>query len=147
MGKGFRTGTIFLLLAAPGAWGALGAAPDLPVRPVAALSAGGLPSYTIHAAVDAAGVSVSEYVNAQGQVFAVSWQGPFRPDLPALLGSHASHYQAMASRALPRGLNAPAQGQDGDLVIHAGGHPKAFFGYAYLASLLPAGFDPAVLLR
>ena len=44
--------------------------------------------YTMHELAAATGTKVREYLDSEGKVFAVSWQGPFRPNLRQLLGSY-----------------------------------------------------------
>ncbi|MBV8308582.1 MAG: DUF2844 domain-containing protein, partial [Gammaproteobacteria bacterium] len=55
-------------------------------------------AYDVHEIRTAAGVVIHEYVSRGGQVFAVSWRGPGRPDLGPLLGS----YSAQLAQAAPR---------------------------------------------
>ena len=82
-------------LAAP-AWAALGeraesVAPDAAqFRAQARVSAG--PGFTVHELHTPTGTVIREFVAASGQVFGVSWQGPFKPDLRSLLGNHYLRY-------------------------------------------------------
>ena len=104
------------------------------------------PAYVLHTLSSPDGVVAREYITPQGQVFAVSWQGPWRPDLNQLLG--ASHYQAYVNQAR---VQTQASGRQPirlvseGLVIHSEGHAGAFSGVAYLPPLLPAGMSPADL--
>ena len=91
------------------------------------------------------GVSIREFVSNAGAVFAVSWQGPFKPDLRQLLGPYFDAYQS-APRAEHDGrsrthshIATPA------VVVQSGGRPRAFAGFAYVPKLLPAGIAPADL--
>jgi len=45
-------------------------------------------SYTVHETLLPAGTLVKQYVPQAGVVFAVSWYGPFIPNLRQLLGTH-----------------------------------------------------------
>ncbi len=95
------------------------------------------PLYTMHEIRQTSGTVVREYVSAQGQVFAVVWQGPQMPDLRQLLGNYFADYRsAAAAKRAGRGLVRLRQS---GLVLHSGGHMRAFFGQAYIPQLLPAG--------
>jgi hypothetical protein len=83
---------------------------------------------------DANGVTITQYVNTQGVVFAVTWNGPVKPDLQQLLGS----YFSSNGKVNPIG-NVSDQSQ-GDLVVVSSGAMPHFTGYAYLKSDTPAGF-------
>ena len=83
---------------------------------------------------DANGVAITQYVNQQGVVFAVSWNGPVKPNLKALLGS----YFSVDKSANP--LGHVAARTQGDLVVYSSGSMPHFEGYAYLKSDVPAGF-------
>jgi hypothetical protein len=86
------------------------------------------------------GTEVHEYVNAQGTVFAVSWSGPFLPDLKEVLGASfdtmVKHVQERAG-----GARSQVRVQQDDVVIFSGGRPGAFQGRAWIPALLPPGFD------
>lgn len=98
-----------------------------------------MPNYTLRETTLATGTQVREYISASGSVFALAWNGPMLPDLKALLGEY---YDAMAAESarMPRagrshlGVNLP------DVVIHSGGHMRAFEGSAWIPAQLPAGF-------
>ena len=45
-------------------------------------------SYSVHDLQDNIGGQIKEYTNAKGVVFAVTWRGPFKPDLHQLLGDY-----------------------------------------------------------
>ena len=84
---------------------------------------------------------VHEYADASGTVFAVSWSGPFKPDLGELLGTHFDEFRQRASEQ-PSASRAHSKVATGDLVVESSGHMGAFAGRAWLQSKLPAGFDP-----
>ena len=94
-------------------------------------------SYQVHEIQLASGTLVREYVSAEGVVFAVAWSGPLQPDLQQLLGSHFADYQAVARTK--RARRGPVHVQQPGLVVHSGGHMRAFAGQAYLPQRLPAG--------
>ena len=95
------------------------------------------PGYTIHQLSVPSGNIVREYLSPQGKVFAVAWQGPFRPDFQQLLGTYFSHFTAAAAKTRPRG--APLVIEQPGLVLYSGGHMRAFFGKAYVPDMLPEG--------
>jgi hypothetical protein len=86
------------------------------------------------------GTVVHEYVDASGQVFAVSWSGPFKPNLQRLLGRHFD--RLAQAKGTPEANRARVNIDTSDLVVQSGGHMGAFEGRAWLPSRLPAGFDP-----
>jgi len=85
------------------------------------------------------GTIVREYVSAAGRVFAVSWRGPTKPNLAQLFGDYFQPYQA-AAKAQPHGAATRRHFtvRQPDLVVESNGRMRAFFGRAYVPSLLPA---------
>jgi hypothetical protein len=94
--------------------------------------------FTTHLMTLDSGTEVSEFVStASGQVFAVSWKGPFMPDLQQLLGPHFSTFtNAAAQNRL--GLHRAEMNTPG-LVVRSTGRTRAFSGFAYLPDQLPQG--------
>ena len=86
---------------------------------------------------------VNEYLDAQGQVFAISWRGPGRPDLRQLLGARFDTMQSdnAPGSAHPRRRRSPMTVKRADFVMHNEGRPGAFGGAAYLPQAVPAGFS------
>jgi hypothetical protein len=144
-----RAACVLLLASASGM--ALAALEDAPSEQPAAkvqrtsgiTSAGA--AYTDISRTLRSGTVVHEFVDATGAVFAVSWSGPFKPDLKRLLGRHFGKLQHG---------DGQGQGQDqgqanrsrldvdaGDFVVQSGGHMGAFEGRAWLPGRVPAGFD------
>ena len=81
-----------------------------------------------------------EYANAEGTVFAVSWNGPFLPAaFAARLDRGAGAAAAGAGRASAVSIQNP------DLTLLSGGRMGAFRGRAWLPRQLPAGLDPRSL--
>jgi hypothetical protein len=96
-------------------------------------------AYSIHASVDSDGVTVREYALPDNVVFAVTWQGPVRPDMSALLGSYFERFVS-AGDGRARGTG-PMIERSGDLVIQSAGRPGNFFGKAYVPRLVPASVN------
>jgi hypothetical protein len=101
--------------------------------------------YTLHEMQTPSGTTVREYANSGGIVFAVTWHGPFPPDLRQTLGTYFQTYQN-APRAKKYGHTLDALTQP-DLVVHSGGHLRAFVGSAYVPQLVPAGVTITQLLQ
>ena len=91
----------------------------------------------------AEGVTVIEYANAGGTVFALTWRGPFLPDFSQLFGQYFAPFKA-APRDVQGGLNL-SRVSGSDIVVHSAGRMRGFVGVAWVPSLVPAGFDPAQL--
>jgi len=87
------------------------------------------------------GTVVHEFAGADGKVFAVSWNGPFLPDLRELLGPSFAALQDSAARGRTSALSISRP----DLVLVSAGHMRGFEGRAWLPPKLPAGFDPRQL--
>ena len=126
-----------------GSWAGLGGAPGhWPAKAPAARSntlSTGSASYTVMQRQLDSGTTVQEFVDSTGAVFAVSWSGPFLPDLKELLGIH---FDSMVSQGRGRGgQRSRLAVQDSGAVIVSEGHMGAFEGRAWLPSRLPAGFD------
>lgn len=97
--------------------------------------------FSIHELQLPSGTTVREYVSPENQVFALSWQGPFMPNLQELLSGYFDHYASAAARHAYTGRR-PVDVKKPEVVIHAGGHLRAFQGHAYL----PGRFPPGVTL-
>ena len=108
--------------------------------------AGGLLSaapYSVRQSVDANGVTIREYVLSANVVFAVTWDGPVRPNMRALLGSYFTNYVAAGQTGV-RGSGPLIEGND-DFRIESAGRLGNFSGMAWLPRLLPAGVRPGDL--
>lgn len=86
------------------------------------------------------GTTLSEYATPAGLVFALSWEGPFMPDLSSLLGNYFGAFktQADASRAT-RNIGTPVGIDAGSVVVRSSGRMRSFSGYAYAPGLIPSG--------
>lgn len=93
--------------------------------------------YNIHLISRDDGTSIKEYVTPAGKVFGVSWTGPTIPDLTQLLGTYSDEFQTSV-RKQPRRRRAGVV-HNPDLVVESTGHMRAFYGRAYVNSMLPSG--------
>ena len=97
--------------------------------------------YTVHEIQTPTNTVVREYVAPSGKVFAVSWSGPLLPDFRQTLGRYFDDYNSGASA--PRVGRRHLSIERTDLVVNSHGHMRAFYGNAYVPSLLPANFSVA----
>lgn len=95
-------------------------------------------SYSVHEMPLPSGTLVRQYVSNAGVVFAVTWFGPFIPDLRQLLGAYFDVMVARQSAQSNVSRRFFSQ-NEADLVIESGGHQGRFAGRAYLKSVIPAG--------
>ncbi|MFM0200615.1 DUF2844 domain-containing protein [Paraburkholderia fungorum] len=117
-----------------------GAAPQMLLRAATPNSSSSTAStaadYTVRESRDADGVRIREYVLPTNVVFAVTWQGPVRPDMVVLLGSYFPN-AVSAGTAHVRGTG-PLIERNGDFQIESAGRAGNFFGKAVLPRLVPA---------
>lgn len=97
--------------------------------------------YTVHEMQTPSGTMIREYIAPSGKVFAVAWNGPLLPDFPQTLGRYFDEYHSSASS--PHVGRRSLVHEGADLVVHSFGHMRAFYGNAYVQSLLPPNFSPA----
>ena len=95
------------------------------------------PGYGVHELFLPSGTVVREFTTSSNTVFAVTWQGPFKPDLRQLLGEHFERLVAAGQR--PHGDHRSLKVHESDLVIESAGRMRSFTGRAYLPALVPAG--------
>jgi hypothetical protein len=95
------------------------------------------PAFSVHELATPEGTTIREFVGPGGAVFAVSWRGPFRPDMRTLLGNHYQDYVAAPRSA--ESSRTRLKIEQPKLVVHAAGHMHAFRGLAYLPDAMPAG--------
>jgi hypothetical protein len=97
--------------------------------------------YTINEITTPYGTTVREYVSPTGKVFGVAWRGPFLPDFQQIFGAYYEGFAqaAQAQRAAQprRSRNAPLVIEQPGLVVHSGGHTRAYSGQAYIPGMLP----------
>jgi len=95
--------------------------------------------YTVHEIASPTGTTVREFINDSGKVFGVAWTGPLLPDFEQTLGKYFPQYLANASSHRVGTRHLTIQGTD--LVVQSNGRMRAFFGTAYVPSLLPPNFS------
>ncbi len=100
----------------------------------------GLVQYDVQE-IDSGTLTVREYVTRSGQVFAVTWRGPFMPNLQQLLGNYYSRFQsaAVAAHQAHPGIHRQLSVVQPDLVLLSAGRMRDFHGIAYLPALVPTG--------
>lgn len=134
-----------LIVSTASAWAGLGGTPANLGKDAVATKANkattGLSTYTDVEKTLESGTTVHEYLDASGTVFAVSWSGPYLPDLKDILGTHFDTMVAQAGKRPGAGRSRLVVKQ-ADVVIVSGGHMGAFEGKAWLPEKLPAGFKP-----
>jgi hypothetical protein len=94
-------------------------------------------AFTVHELHQESGTVVKEFIAPSGKVFAVSWSGPFIPDLRQLLGNYFDQFSQAAQTRGRRPGRAPLNIQQNGLMVQSGGHMRSFFGKAYLSDELP----------
>ncbi len=95
--------------------------------------------YDVHEIVSGNGMSIREFIDRGGLVFAVSWTGPGMPDLQTVLGANYSTYAAALAQVPQRGRQRSLRIATHDLIVETEGHMRAYRGRAYLPALIPAG--------
>jgi hypothetical protein len=95
--------------------------------------------YRVHEIQLPTGTVLREFVAPGGNVFAVAWAGPAKPDLRQTLGKHFDTFVSA-----PKSKFADRRHmliQQGDLIVESRGHMRAMSGRAYLASAVPSGVN------
>ncbi|MGC1458481.1 MAG: DUF2844 domain-containing protein [Steroidobacteraceae bacterium] len=87
------------------------------------------------------GTVVTEYLNSQGTVYAVTWRGPSLPNLHQILGNYFVNYQTAAKQPVVR--HRLVRVNSADIVIESSGRMRAFVGRAWVPALLPSGVTAA----
>jgi Protein of unknown function (DUF2844) len=99
--------------------------------------------YSVHEISTPYGTVVREYVSPDGKVFGVAWRGPFLPNFQQILGDYYGRYVqgAQAARAAQpgRSRNVQLTVEQPELVMHSGGHMRAYTGHAYVPGMIPQG--------
>jgi Protein of unknown function (DUF2844) len=96
-------------------------------------------SYDVHEVQTSSGTTVREYVSPSGKVFAVSWEGPWLPNLQQLLGPYFADVTAAQNHRQSRG---PLLIHQPNVVVQSSGHMRSFVGRAYIPDMLPPGVHP-----
>jgi hypothetical protein len=98
------------------------------------------PRYAVHELTSPLGIVVREYVSSSGNIFAVSWHGPFAPDMRRFLAKRFELYSLEVQKQGARKLGHSALNiRTPFLVVEDVGRMRAYSGRAYDPSLLPAG--------
>jgi hypothetical protein len=98
--------------------------------------------YTVHEIKSSTGTVVKEYVSPAGKVFAITWHSPFIPDMQQLLGTYFDQFaQAAKTQRESHVGHRPLNIQEPGLVFQNGGHPRGYFGRAYVPGMVPQGVD------
>lgn len=95
--------------------------------------------YRVHEIQLPTGTVLREFVAPGGNVFAVAWHGPSKPNLRQALGKY---FDTMVSA--PKSKYSDRRHvhiQQGDLIVEGSGHMRALSGRAYLASAVPSGVN------
>jgi hypothetical protein len=131
-----------LALGAGTCWAALGGEPHPTVAERLQRQTPAAATYWLLRQELASGTTVQQFLDARGTVFAVTWSGPFLPDLRSLLGTH---FQTLEQQQAAGASRSAVVVRRDDLVLVSAGRMGAFEGRAWLPRLLPAGFDPGQL--
>jgi Protein of unknown function (DUF2844) len=103
----------------------------------ASIKASDLGNYRVQESQLPSGTVVREYAAPNGNVFAVTWRGPFVPNLKELLGRYFDEYTAGAKAN--HADHNHVEVRQSDLVVQVAGHMRATSGRAYLPQALPSG--------
>jgi len=99
-------------------------------------------TYTTHEITAPGKTIVKEYVSPEGKVFAISWSGPFIPNMQQLLGTYAGRFvQAAKVQRESQPGHRPVSIHQPDFVFQNGGHMRSYFGRAYLPAMVPQGVN------
>jgi len=103
-------------------------------------------AYTVHEIKASGGTLIKEYASPAGKVFAVTWRGPFIPNMQQLLGTYFDQFaQAAKAQRESHVGRRPLNIQQPNLVVQSGGHMRSFLGRAYAPDLIPMGISPDAL--
>jgi hypothetical protein len=100
--------------------------------------------YDLHEITTSGGTVIHEYMTRQGTVFAVTWRGPFAPNLQQLFGSYYQQFQKGVAGSAP-GMHRVMTIAQPDFVMHAVGLMRSYHGSAYVPSLVPTGVSVGTL--
>jgi hypothetical protein len=104
-----------------------------------------LQQYDLHEITTSGGTVIREYMTSGGKVFAVSWRGPFMPNLQQLFGSYYQQFQTAAATSAQASSHRLLRIAQPDFVMQASGRMGSFHGKAYVPGLVPAGVSVAAL--
>ncbi len=98
-------------------------------------------NYQVHQLQSPNGTVVNEYLGSTGTVFAVTWQGPFLPDMQQVLGSYFQQYSSALSSQPRQYGRHPLNIRQPALVVQTGGHMRAHWGRVFVPALVPQGVN------
>lgn len=104
-------------------------------------TANAVASYTVTESTDANKIFIRQYIDSNGLVFAIAWNGPFVPDLESLFGTYASEFRASVKNQGKLRGHRRLRVDTGHIVVEGGGRQRDQSGRAYISSRLPTGFD------
>lgn len=103
-------------------------------------------AYTVHEIKASGGTVVKEYASPAGKVFAITWRGPFIPNMQQLLGTYFDQFAQAAKVDRENHVgHRPLNIQQPGLVVQSGGHMRGYFGRAYAPDMVPQGVSPDAL--
>lgn len=149
MKKGIFTVAAIMILSLPmSAWAVLGDQASSVQSDQAQMKAVVRPGtqttqYSVQTLTTPSGITIKEFADTSGNIFAVTWQGPFMPDLRQLLGQYFNTYVSTARQH--HGGHHHLSVVEPNLVVHSQGHMRAFSGIAYLPDKVPKGVKPGDL--
>jgi len=85
------------------------------------------------------GITIKEYLNSSGQVFAVSWKGITHPDLQPIFGEYYTEFEKIKTNE-HRGMHHYSVRSE-KLVVEKSGRMRNVSGHAFVPDLLPQGFN------
>ena len=86
-------------------------------------------------------MAIREFVNAQGKVFAIAWQGNHSPRMEVLLGNYFQEYSNQLGSNPFRHGEGKRFIQTANLKVVRGGHVRALRGQMIATQLVPSGID------
>jgi hypothetical protein len=98
-----------------------------------------LGGYRQHEIQLSSGTVVRQYAGLDGSVFAITWHGPYMPNMKQILGRYFDAY--VAAERVPHTDHHHLRVQQGDLMVESSGHTRAFNGRAWLPRAIPAGLS------
>jgi hypothetical protein len=104
--------------------------------------------YELHEITTSGGTVIHEYMTLQGTIFALTWRGPFPPNLQQLFGSYYQQFleAALATPRLRGSTHRMLSVSQRDLVVQQFARMRSYQGKAYVPSLIPAGVSVGALL-
>jgi Protein of unknown function (DUF2844) len=96
-------------------------------------------NYTIHELSDGV-LTIKEYANKDGRIFAITWDGLSHPDLALLLGSYFEDFsQSVTHGGRPYGRTSQSEVRGEHVSVLKWGQMRSAHGKAYLHDELPQG--------